>query len=73
MTREEAGYRQLGQGTRLPGRQVEEAPVEECPGVILRPALKLALGDAELTAAAWTAIRETPEDPHQGPLTGDQE
>jgi hypothetical protein len=42
-----------------PDDQGEEAPAEEWLDIILRPALKLALGDAEPTTLAWTRIRES--------------
>ena len=56
-----------------PDGQPEEAPAQEWLDVILRPALNLALGDAEPTTAAWTRIRETLEARRQEPSTGEEE
>ncbi|HUS69337.1 MAG TPA: hypothetical protein VM075_01000 [Anaerolineae bacterium] len=56
-----------------PDGQAEEAPVEEWLDVILRPALKLALGDAEPATAVWTKIREAVEARRREPSTGEEE
>jgi hypothetical protein len=61
--------RELG----CPDGEVEEAPLEEWPDVILRPALKLALGDAEPATAVWTKIRQTLEARRQDASTGEEE
>jgi len=47
--------------------------VEEWLDVILRPALKLALGDAEPATAVWTKIREAVEARRREPSTGEEE
>lgn len=56
-----------------PDGEAEQAPVEEWLEVVLRPALKLALGHAQPTPTVWTTIRETLEARRQGPSTGDEE
>jgi len=55
-----------------PDGEAEEAPVEEWLDVILRPALKLALGDAEPTPTVWTTIRETLEARRQDASAGEE-
>jgi hypothetical protein len=56
-----------------PHGEAEEAPVKEWLDVILRPALRLALGDAEPAPTVWTTIRETLEARRQEPSTGEEE
>jgi hypothetical protein len=51
--------------------EAEEAPVEEWLDIILRPALDLALGDAEPTPTVWVTIRETLEARRQDGSSGE--
>ena len=76
--RQREGERKLPYGNQArehgcPDGQAEEAPADDWLDVILRPALKLALGDAEPTPTVWATIRETLEARRQEPSTGEEE